>query len=181
MRIEIVKLESGAAEVRRHEADGSVTSWACESDEAAIFLAASLLYKKTPDAKRSILLGTFVKKDDPRVKLQEVAEELGKKLLDEGLVPLPSQEAPAKPTPIPNYPTFVPASPGWATNSYVTYGTSTSSGAVDYTITTTNGVPFTNTYITASDSSYVTTSSASYGDLHGKISAWYGTLGGNTK
>ncbi len=122
MKIEIVKSEHGV-ELRRHNEDGSITVWLCETPEAALFQAASLLYGRDPDPKRSILVGVFVKKDDPRITMAEQAEAIKKKLAEDGIVPMPAAENPfiGKPIAAPYIQPYVyPDANGPYVNPYIT-------------------------------------------------------------
>jgi hypothetical protein len=146
MKIEIVKSERGV-ELRRHNEDGSITIWLCETPEAALFQAASLLYGRDPDPKRSILVGVFVKKDDPRITMAEQAEALKKKLAEDGII-----LKPADVNPFVGQPLTVPY-----TQPYV-YPDSTIGPYVNPYVTTTGG-----STITIIPTTWTTTTTGSVG------------------
>lgn len=91
VKIEMHKVDGGW-EIRKIAADKSVTVWACEDAQAALFKMASLMDgdEEKQVKGRSILIGTFIQDEKPGKKkdVKKVVEEHVKK---DGLVPKPVQ------------------------------------------------------------------------------------------
>ncbi len=106
MKLEILK-KRNAVEIHQTNDDGSVTVWVCDSEQAAMFKLASIIFsreEKPEEAKRSILVGTFSKKkaEPKRPDLDEIAKLIAEKFAKEGMQPQqdlpvlnPPQEPPA--------------------------------------------------------------------------------------
>lgn len=139
MKIEIARKE-GIVEVRLVREDGTVSAWACPTDEAAMFLAASLLYGKKPEEGRSILLGEFEEKGKAPAEA-EISKELLKKLqeaiLGEGLAKKVAPIVPQEPSPVPfpSYPNFPNQGPIYVQTPWITWGTGTGDPAITTTVT----------------------------------------------
>jgi hypothetical protein len=106
MKLEILK-KRAAVEIHLTNDDDSVTVWVCESEQAAMFKLATLIFSQdeTPEqAKRSILVGTFSKKkaEPKRPELEDIAKMIAEKFAKEGMQPqqdLPVLNPPEEPPP----------------------------------------------------------------------------------
>lgn len=132
MRFEIKRTDEGV-EIRLFEDDGSVTVWICETEQAALYRLASLVFgiappEKAPEAKRSILVGQFEKADPKKSEtrkrdLEESAKRVRERLGKEGLSPKADPEPPSKnPDPAEYLELFkklqksIPCAPDWTYN-----------------------------------------------------------------
>lgn len=82
-----VDRKDGTVEIRRHNDDGSITLWLCDSDQAALYKLASLVMDQPENPKmkrRSILVGTFTP-EEKKPTLEELAERRKAELEKEGM------------------------------------------------------------------------------------------------
>lgn len=87
MKLEILR-KRNALEIHQTNEDDSITVWVCESDQAAMFKLASIIFsqeEKPERSKRSILVGTFTKKSEPKpLDLDDSARKIAEEFLKNG-------------------------------------------------------------------------------------------------
>lgn len=116
MKLDITR-HGEAVELRLTQEDGKVVVWLCDSEQAALYKLANLLFSvpvEEKQAKRSILVGEFVEKDKrpARPDMSEIAKKIQEELKKNGLIP--SEEdlsAPMAPAIFPGKPYTVPYFP----------------------------------------------------------------------
>jgi hypothetical protein len=87
MKVEILKSDEGV-QIHLENEDGSKTVWLCDTEQAAIFKLANLLFSAQEDpkqAKRSILIGDFDAPEPKEKPLAERAEKIREDLKKSGL------------------------------------------------------------------------------------------------
>lgn len=87
MKVEVVRSDEGV-ELHLECEDGSKTVWLCDTDQAAIFKLASLLFSAQEDpkqAKRSILIGDYDAPEPEKKTLAERAAKVAERLEKGGL------------------------------------------------------------------------------------------------
>lgn len=87
MKVEVVRSDEGV-ELHLEREDGSKTVWLCDTDQAAIFKLASLLFSAQEDpkqAKRSILIGDYDAPEPEKKTLAERAAKVAQRLEKSGL------------------------------------------------------------------------------------------------
>jgi hypothetical protein len=88
MKVEVIHSDEGV-QIHLENEDGSKTVWLCDTEQAAIFKLASLLFSAKEDpkqAKRSILIGDFDAPEPEKKALSERAKSVEKRLQKDGLV-----------------------------------------------------------------------------------------------
>lgn len=140
MSFSVIKRQDGTVELRIQEDGGGATIWLCENEQEALFRLASLLFspEKPPKEGRSILVGTFRKKEEERpVDMEELAKKLAEELKKEGLVPETFPAAPKiSPAIVPIGPWVSPSTGDPYDPNYPTITWTTTSSSTAYTVST---------------------------------------------
>lgn len=87
MKLEILKSDEGV-QIHLENEDGSKTVWLCDTEQAAIFKLASILFSAPEDPKhagRCIMVGEFTKEPEEKRSLSERAAEVAKTVEKSGL------------------------------------------------------------------------------------------------